>query len=326
MGALIRRVVETANMIKDIKTAYLFLAELKEPCRILAVQAKDEFFREDLFSKYLNLCLGRFQKENIERIKAVDLHARRHSLLLEKTFFDTERLWIIEKPAALKGKKAAELAENLKEDFFLLIDSETIPKALLEVAENKIVLAPIKPWERPPLIASWVRSFCKKHEMNIANDAAQALAQAHAEHRSNLVQELEKIMTYCHGQTEIALADVQAVSDLAQQSTLWQLLDALLQQDKRALLLALENMEEIHEIALIRFLKNQLQKILIPRLQTFSSKTQDKRCALAKKIGSSRIIFWINTLEMREIALRSGNDQESLMVMLYAFISTPQHV
>ena len=313
-------------MIKDIKTAYHFLAELKEPCRILAVQAKDDFFREDLFSKYLYRCSERFKKENIERITAIDLHARRHSLLLEKTFFDTERLWIIEKPSALKGKKPEELAENLKEDFFVLIDSEIIPKALLEAAENKIVIAPIKPWERPPLIAAWIRSYCKKNEMNIANDAAQALAQVHGDQRSNLVQELEKIMTYCHGQTEVSLADVQAVSDLAQQSTLWQLLDALLQQDQRQLLLALENMEEVHEIALIRFLKNQLQKILIPRLRTFSSKTQDKRCALAKRIGTSRIISWINTLEMREIALRSGNDQESLMVMLYAFISTPQHV
>jgi DNA polymerase III delta subunit len=297
-------------MINNIPAAYTALSKLEKPYPRFALQAKDDFFREDLLEKYLGVCRGHFSKNAIVEISAAELSSN-SQILLERSLFETKKLWIIDKTSLLKGKKPAELMEIVEQsdDYFLFIDADTIPKAIVS-ASQAIVLPPIKPWDRPPLILSWIRSYCKKEGKEISKEAAQLLALSLSESRQMLVQEIEKISLYCLEREEISVKDVEAIATIDVHSTVWQLLDSLLQKDRKGLLHAVEHLDDMQDIALIRFIKSQLQKLVIASLGTapMPSKTQEKRRDLVRRRGVDQIISLVNRLEMEDLAIRSGTD------------------
>jgi len=309
-------------MIKDIPSAYISLSRLQEPHSFFCLQVKDEFFREDLFEKYMAVCRNHFSKDAIVDISAEDLFASYKQLLSERSLFDTKKLWVIEKGSTLRGKKPAELAAGIgdSEDYFFFVDPDTIPKAILTAASSSIVLAAIKPWERPPLILSWIQAYYKKQGKKIAKDAAQLLALSLSQSRQQLVQEIEKISLYCLEKEEISLQDVEAIATIDIQSTVWHLLDSLLQKDRKGVVTAIENLGDMQDIAIIRFMKNQLQRLVIATYgtQAMPSKTQEKRRSQVRQHGVKQIISWINQLEMEDLALRSGTDQTA---PLHLFLS-----
>jgi len=300
-------------MSSTIPVVYRALSTVREPYSRFALQSKDDFFREDLLEKYLSACSSFFGKEAIVEITAVELFANRH-LLFEQSLFETKKLWIVEKPSALKGKKPTELVAAVKQsnDSFLFVDSDTIPKPIVSASES-IILSPIKPWDRPPLILSWIQAYCKKQGKKISKEAAQLLSLSLSESRQALIQEIEKISLYCLEQEEISVKDVEEIATIDIHSTVWQLLDALLQKDRKGLLFAVEQLSDMQDIALIRFMKNQLQRLATASLGTapMPSKTQEKRRTLVRRHGVDTVVSWINQLEMEDLALRSGTDETS---------------
>ena len=308
-------------MITNMPSAYTALSKLERPHSRFALQVKDDFFREDLLEKYLAVCRDHFSKDAIVEISAADLLSN-SQLLLERSLFNTKKLWIVDKTSVLKGKKPAELMKIIEQsdDDFLFVDADTIPKAVTSVSEG-IVLPSIKPWDRPPLILSWIQAYCKKQGKKISKEAAQLLALSLSESRQMLVQEIEKISLYCLEKDEISVEDVEAIATIDIHSTVWQLLDSLLQKDRKGLLHAAEHLDDMQDIALIRFIKSQLQKLVIASLGAapMPSKTQEKRRNLVRRHGVDKVITLINRLEMEDLAIRSGTDLTLPLDLLLAW-------
>jgi len=307
-------VSKTATTIKDIPSAYKALSILEQMPKRVVLQLKDQFFREDLLHKYLEFCRTHIDKESIEYISAQELLSQK-SVVTECTFFFASRLWVLSDVGSLRGKKAEELVQaiSMSEDYFCIVGEEGVPKALLEGAFAMVLTAP-KPWDRPALLSSWLRSYCKKKEVAIDGDALEFFVSAATEQREQLVQEVEKVLTYALDKPSITLEDVKALVLSEQRSTLWQLLDALLHKDRKALLLAFEHLEDSHEIAIVRFVKSQLQKLVLAQ-GAAPSKTQEKRRAMVRT-RKKEVIGWINALEMRDVAIRSGTQEGDLAFFL----------
>jgi len=308
-------------MINNIPAAYTALSKLEKPHPRFALQAKDDFFREDLLEKYLAVCRSHFSKDARIEISALELFSN-SQLLLERSLFNTKKLWIVDKVSALKGKKPAELMKIVEQtdDYFLFVDADTIPKAVVELSQT-IILPAIKPWDRSPLILSWIQAYCKKQGKKISKEAAHLLSLSLSESRQMLVQEIEKISLYCLEKDEISLEDVEAIATIDIHSTVWQLLDSLLQKDRKGLVHAVGHLDDMQDIALIRFVKSQLQKLVIASLGTapMPSKTQEKRRNLVRRHGVDKVITLVNRLEMEDLAIRSGTDLTPPLDLLLAW-------
>lgn len=313
----------------DLSSIYKQLSVLSEPYPLLVIEGSDDFFLEDCVERYLDLWKRRTDGE-VVRLSAAELLAKGDHLHGGRSLFGTKTLYIIDDISSLKGKKSAGLSPLLREiegDLsFLFVDAEAVPQALLEEADQKgavFILEAMKPWERQPFIVSWVQAFVKKRGKGIDKDASNVLAQAFAEDRGSLIQELEKLCMYRLNDPSITLKDVEQIGTIDLQPTMWQLLDGLLAGDAKAVTNCLVQSSDMHDIAVLRFVKNQLEKLL----QIFEggaqtrNRAQERQMAIVRKRGKQTLLSWINKMKMQEVAIRSGLEESEEGSLLPFFLS-----
>ena len=298
----------------DIASIYRTLSTMSSQ-KVLAISGSDDFFREDCTVRYIEQ--WKASGGEVERLTVSDF-INRHD---EGSLFGTKKLCCVEGGFSEKKADDVLLALRNTDDSVLLVSSEAFPQALTEYADQAgavFSFPSIKPWDRLPLQVSWIRAYVKKRGAQIDANGATLLAKGYAQDRQGLAGELEKLVTYCFGETTITAAHVEKVGIVALQPTLWQLLDGLLAGDLKAVSQSVT--EDLYDIAVLRFLKNQLEKLVIAVEEEAPSRnrSQERQLAAVRKRTLPVIISWINRLKMHEVGIRSGTEdvQEGTLLPL----------
>ena len=315
----------------DLPSIYRSLATTAQTYRVLVIEGSDDFFREDCFARYVELWTAAFPQGEVVRLSCPDVISRRGEFQ-GGSLFGTRRLYCVE-GAGGKGKKGQDLlsiVQNADEKSdFLFVDSEALPKDLTAYAEATGALfsfQPMKPWDRLPLQVNWIQSYIKKRGATIEPEGATLLAKGYAQDRQGLIVEIEKLLTYCLGEPTITAMHVQQIGIVELQPTLWQLLDGLLACDTKAIATCLTQTSDMHDIAVLRFIKNQLEKLVttVEEGGPSRNKSQERQLALVRKRGIPTIVSWINRLKMHEVAIRSGEEDAQEGMLLPLFLSFAQ--
>jgi len=314
-------------MALDLRSLYVTINEMKDIPHLLFLEVKDDFFRDDCSIKYIEKWRGTFPEGEVRTCSASELLAKRGEYL-ESSFFSSKKLFVITE-LALRGKKSDEFLSVLRgaspDHYFFIVASDALPKFLAEVVKEQglhAALEPIKPWERIPILEGWISSYVKKLSKKIAKDAAHALAQAYPQDRRGLAQELDKLLLYIAEAEGIELKDVEVMCSLESKATSWNLLDALFAQDVKGIVHSLTYLDEWNEIALLRFLRGQIEKFLLAEsAAAFRTKTQAKQYEQAKRLGTPLLLSWISAIEMHEVAIKSGEKEASFQDLLPLFLS-----
>jgi DNA polymerase III delta subunit len=314
----------------DLPSIYQALAATKHPYTVLAIEGSDDFFREDCAARYVELWTTAFPEGELVRLSGPDLLSR---LKGDQggSLFGTRRLYWVEGGLGGKAKKAEEILSIVQHAdgscFFLFVDSEALPKELTAYAEQtgaSFSLPPMKPWDRLPLQVNWIQAYIKKRGKGINPEGATLLAKGYAQDRQGLIGEMEKLLTYCLDEPTITVEHVEQIGIIELQPTLWQLLDGVLAGDAKAVASCLTQSEDLHDIAVLRFMKNQLEKLVttVEEGTPSRNKSQERQLATVRKRGIPTIVSWINRLKMHEVAIRSGvEDVQEGGALLPLFLS-----
>ena len=165
---------------------------------------------------------------------------------------------------------------------------------------------------------SWIQAYVKKRGAQIDSNGAALLAKGYTQDRQGLISEIEKLVTYSLGEPAITAAHVEKIGIVEVQPTLWQLLDGLVAGDAKAVSESLTS--DLYDIAVLRFLKNQLEKLIIAVEEEAPSRnrSQERQLAAVRKRTLPTIISWVNRLKMHEVGIRSGTEdvQEGTLLPL----------
>jgi DNA polymerase III delta subunit len=307
---------------------YTTIHQLSAFPRFLGIDVKDDFFREDLKLKSIEIWKGCEPSGEICTCSSVELVLKKTELQ-SPSLFSSKTLWVVDE-LSLPGRKKYALdfifSTTSCDQYFIFVgEGGSLPSQLVDDVQKRGLLlsgAPIKPWEKSSLVEAWVCSYVKKKQKRISSDAAHTLATAFSSDRGGLSQELDKLMLYKKDEATIALPDVEAICSIETKSTLWNVLDAVLLRDIKKIVETLSSLEECNDIALLRFMRNQIEKFLVAESSsTFKTKTQQKQYAQAQKIGQATLLSWIKAFEMHEMAIKSGEKSVSTDDLYLLFLN-----
>jgi DNA polymerase III delta subunit len=313
---------------KDILSTYKALASLQEPFRILVVDTKESFFRDDCADRYRAFCK---QKEiDIMRIDPFEMAQYQQDMTEPYSLFQQKKLYFVEDVTSLKEKRLEELLHALKNMrdgcYFLAVEKGSANKQLLEIAEiNGAVfgIPPIKPWEKAPFVAQWITAFVRKRSKSISQKASAILAQSFQNDLYGLATELEKLLTGCEDCSCITEKDLEDLGVIDAQPTLFALFDAFLKRDPAGIASCLTFEQEAYDIGLLRFFKSQLEKLVALAESSGEAKTksQERQVSQIRTIGLMPVTSWINEIKMYEVDIRSGRREINEETLLAFFLS-----
>lgn len=314
-------------MSHDLRSLYTALHEMKKFPNFLGLEVKDDFFRCDVVIKCQEKWKEFFASGDIRSCAAAQLFSKKEDIQ-NTSLFSSKTLWVVDE-LSFRGKRGDEFVSLLLaasyDQYFLLVADESFPKQLSEEVKNRgsfFALQPIKPWERESYLETWLHGFLKKRNKKISSEGAHALIAAYSQDRQGLSSELEKLVLYKKDVCEITLADVEALSTIDVKSTLWNVLDALLSRDLRGVVHSLTFLDDCNEIALLRFMRGQIERFLVAESgAAFRTKTQVRQYEQAMKLGHGLLLSWITAFEMHEVAIKSGKREASMDEILLLFLN-----
>lgn len=124
---------------------------------------------------------------------------------------------------------------------YILLYAASWPKnsSFYKTAEKQGIvldLLELKPWEKEKRLVAWVNKQATAARKLISYPVCQLLVKRMGNDQALLVQEIEKLMTYCMDKQEITVRDVEAVCSQEQTDTIWQLGEAIFRRDTAAAL------------------------------------------------------------------------------------------
>jgi DNA polymerase III delta subunit len=314
----------------DLASAYKTLAAFEEPYRSVLIECSDDFFRADCLERYCTSWKTRVSNGDVRRRTLSELVALSKNIQGERSLFGTQTLHVVEHVEGKKGEELCTLIGHATEDnYFAFTAEEAAPADLREYIASTgllIHLPSLKPWERLPLVARWIHAFVQKRGATIVEDAANVLAQGYSSDRLGLIQELEKLLAFKLNEPTISLEDIHEIGIVEVQPSLWNLLDGLLAGNSHVIAETMLDQTDMHDIAIIRFLQNQLERLLMA-VETGApsrNKSQERQMAACRRRGSAVITSWINRLKMQEVAIRTGQEdacEGSLLPFLLSLVT-----
>lgn len=260
------------------------------------------------------------------RFDGADLSAGALEEALFSPSFFSETFVLIENGQDLSGK-AQELvrafAKKPSPKVWLLVHATG--KCPLDMPVKEI--AEVKPWDKQAKIVEWIQAYLKEKKVHPQVPMMLATTQD----RFLLRQELDKLLCYVGEAKEITPDDVQAISALDHEHTVWQLSDAFLSRDRAQAVTLLHQLleQQVSSFLIVRQLRNACHQALMmlnvenpqehfPQLR---GKIFDKTYRLAKEAGSAFLTKALLRLDKAELALKdSPFDEEAL---LYETLSAP---
>lgn len=313
--------------VQTIVAALQAIHNLQQAPQYVALETKDSFFLEECTERYVAAWKRLSGEQEVVRVTSHELYTRRGDLQGFPSFFGTKCLWVVALDSGKQKKDVVGLIREASNDnYFICFAEEGVPKELIDDAEQNglsIVIPAPKPWERAPFLTQWAQGYCQKQKKTIEKEAAALLVNSYLSNRNGLVNELDKLILYRMNEPTITLRDIEQLACLEDQSTMWQLLEALLSGDRKALIQSMVATDEWNEIALLRFLKGQLEKLVIASEERKApkNKSQERQIAYVERRGAGTILSWINEIGQREIDIRSGIEEASVASLLPFFVS-----
>lgn len=301
---------------KELSLIYKAIAAFQEPLRLLVVDTKESFFKEDCADRYIAFC--KQQSIDIARIDPLELAQYQSEMTDPYRLFQRKKLYVLQDITSLKEKRVAEILDtvrNAHEDCYVLVlEGGSAHKQLLEMAQSVgsvFVIPSIKPWDKVPLVTQWIVAFVKKRSRTILQEVAHLLAQRFHNDYHALRSEIEKLITGCTDSSCITAQDLESLGLIDSSSSIFSLFDAFLKRDLSAVASLLISTSEVYDIGLLRFFKSQFEKLLTLSESDgeVKTKSQERQLAQIRSLGSRTVISWINEIKSYEIDVRSGLKQ-----------------
>jgi len=260
--------------------------------------------------------------------------------LVAPTFFVQKELIILKSCEAIKDSHALiDYLQNPNPNIILLFVSESLAKSshlYKEVAKSHTVLdfPKIPPWEKHDAVGLYIEEYVTSKDRKIDSRALSMLCRSCNFDFWALRHELDKLLMYLAEDTVIGIDAVQALSTLSEDATLWQLTDALYQQDAKNLLSVLANIQknQVYPLIVIRHLRNSMSQTYniasqialqhppetirsqFPKLQ---GKLFEKAYALARRFGLNKLKKSLQLLDTSEMHLKDTQvDEQTLLQTL----------
>jgi len=309
-------------VINDIPSLFRSLAEPHQYSYV-CFEIRDRFFCDEAVYRYGQ----RWEKEMGIKPRVLSGQTKKvFGQLMEPSLFQEPRLWMVSL-SSFRSKDLSQLVSVIDvrgaNDSFLCFSHESISKELIKNADLMVSISALKPWDRLPLLIQLTAAFYRKQGKTITKDAATFLVENFGQERESFFSELEKVLLYCWSGSSISLHDVEMICDGESRHTMWQLLDALFARNSQQIAQIISQAVDWNEIALLRFLRNQIEKSIVAVEAGASprNKSQARQLQAVRERGSQYYMRWIDRLETKELELRTGREQFSLEVLLPFFIS-----
>lgn len=267
---------------------YINLKELTIGSPLYLIVAKEAHIREEAVSHLLkHTAQGDMSVRTFDgsRVQIEELFQEFDTL----SFFSKKRIVVLHRLEEMPKPLLKRLESYLSSphpDVCLIMDAGEINRAtnIFKLSEKNGVVLDVpeeKPWEKQRSMQSWLLEQAGKHGCSMAADAAHMMVQQLGTDGLTLSRELEKLVLYIGGRTQITLSDVQAVCGAVNTHTAWQLGDALVQRNAaEALKIGTGLLDDgVSFFQLIRQIRSQFQtKYQVCSLLTNGGSPADVAC------------------------------------------------
>lgn len=202
---------------------------------LFAVVAMD-FYERELIVKGI---LESFKESRVVFFEALDANfSALRSELDSGDLFSEQKVFVIksfEKASKSFSDQLALYLENGSE-YSIILEGEKLDKGFYDKVTKKIIALDLtneKPWDRKGRIVSWLNHYAKKENKQLSLDLAEHLYDSSNKELSIMLQELNKLICYTVGSSNITMADFKAVSSTSKEDKLWNLSEELVFQADR---------------------------------------------------------------------------------------------
>ncbi len=212
--------------------------------------------------------------------------------ILSKSFFENEKLIIINRVTDKILNVVEELMEKKVEDLVIILNANALEKKskirkLFEKSKETICIAFYE--DNSQTLSSFANNFFRSCKIPISQEAINLMVQRARGDRLNLKNELEKIKSYLGVKKKIDLADILKLTNLAENYNVSELVDSCLSKNKRKTINILnENNYTLEDCILI--IRTFLMKS--KRLVKLSNEFEKTNNIDATILSSKPPIFW----------------------------------
>jgi DNA polymerase-3 subunit delta len=237
--------------------------------------------------------------------------------ILSKSFFENEKLIIINRVTDKILSIAEELFQTNIKDLIIILNANLLEKkskirALFEKSKEAACVAFYE--DNSQTLSSISNNFFRTNKVSISQEAINLIVQRARGDRLNLSNELEKIKNYIASRKKIELADILKLTNLAENYNVSELVDACLSKNKRKTINILnENNYTLEDCILIIRTFLTKSKKLIKLIKEFK-KTNNMDATI---LSSKPPIFWKEKeIVKQQIRSWSHNGVEKLIYQI----------
>ena len=248
--------------------------------------SKEEAIKKIFEQNYLDKIYRYEEKEILDNIDNF------FNSILTKSFFDNEKLVIINRATDKIRETIESLIEKNPEDIKIILNSKNLEKksTLRKIFEKEksIICVPFYE-DNNQTLSSLALKFFQEKKINISQQNINLLIQRSKGDRMNLKNELNKIELFLLNKKKIEVSEILKLTNLAENFELTDLVDNALAKNKRRILTILNENNFVPEdcIIILRVYLSKLKRLLKIQEEITKFKDVDKAISLFKPP-----IFW----------------------------------
>ena len=225
--------------------------------------AKNKFFllygeNEGLKKQSIEDKFKKLYSENIYTYEESEIIKNKESFfnnILTKSFFENEKLIIINRATDKIKDTIEELLEKEIKDLVLILNAgglEKKSKIRTKNEKNKGIICVPFYEDNEQTLSALVNNFFRKNKVPISQQSINLIVQRSRGDRLNLQNELEKIQSYTQNKTKIEIEELLKLTNLAENYSVSELIDGCLAKNKKKTINILnENNYSLNECILI---------------------------------------------------------------------------
>ena len=237
--------------------------------------------------------------------------------ILSKSFFENEKLIIINRATDKIFNIVEELIEKNVEDFILILNSSILEKkskirSLFEKSKETVCVAFYE--DNSQTLSTIVNNFFRAIKVSISQQNINLIVQRARGDRLNLNNELEKINSYMFNKNKIETKDILKLTNLAENYNVSELIDACLAKNKKKTVTILnENNYNLEDCILV------IRTFLIKskRLKKLSKELKETKNIDLTISSSKPPIFWKEKeITKQQLKIWTYNEVEKLIYQI----------
>ena len=238
-----------------------------EKCNFYLLYGNNKGLIEETIKNKFKISLSKnvFNYEESEVFKDTDQFKEN---LLNKSFFENEKLIIISRVSEKILKIVEEIIENDLKDIFIILSTGNLEKKsklrTFFEKNSKTICIPFYE-DNTQSLNLFAQKFVKERKISISQQALNIIIERARGDRINLKNELEKIESFLLNKNKIDLNDILKLSNLSENYEISDLVDNCLSKNKKKIINILNenNFSNDESITISRIFLNKAKKILI---------------------------------------------------------------